>query len=232
MPLPSLNLGRYASALDDRILGAVAGSIGRGFSRAARSSVGPAARFAGKAAIGGGAALLGLGAAAVTTAVGLGYGAASLYRTSLNAPTFRANGLFEPPYLQRGGRMLTWQKHGKIPFTNKNLYSPMASARFSDMVGSVGLMGGIAGGVSDYQNTPGRRGTWTVTQALNTGALEVERDNFMGATGSLTLAMYKQRYGRPAPQEIKQSGITNAVSHLNQAEIVHAVHLAHMGLHG
>lgn len=230
MPLPSLNLGQWAESADEYLLRAAGRSVGRTALHIGRTSALPLAKFGGKAVLGGALSVLGVGAAAVSTVAGLGYMGASLYNKVLAPPTFQAKSMFSPPSMQRGGRLVAWHKHGKIPLTNTNFYSPSVGARVGDIVGGASVLGGMARGVSDAWNGP--RKNWNVTQALNTGALEVERDNFLGATGSLTLAMYRQRHGRPSPQEIRQSGFINTVSQVREPEVVHALHLAHMAAHG
>lgn len=183
---------------------------------------GPAASFAGRTAIAGGAAALSVGAAAATAAVGLSYIAARTFNAALNTPTIGPGGI------DRGGSMLTWQKHGKIPFTNRHVFSPIASRRMSDMIGGTAVGAGIIGGINDASKQKG----WNVTEALSSGALEVERDNFMGATGSLTLSMYKNRRARPTLQDIRQGTIQEAAMHMDRTEMVHALHMAHMAVGG
>jgi hypothetical protein len=268
MPIPSLNLGALAGRVDAAIGRTVGGSLRNLASREAARGAGPLTAHVARsnpalamamkgtsrtAAMGGRLALAGMGlglsvgAAAAVGAVGVAYGASRAYNAAMNAPSFHPGHNGGLPYVNRGGNLLTWEKHGKIPFTGRHLYSPMASQRTADVLGSAGVTAGIIGGIRDANN--GRN--WNVTQALSTGALEVERDNFMGATGSLTLAMYKQRHGklpvrkgRPSALQLQQAdqmgameyganyGMADAAMKMNRAEMVHAIHLAHMAAGG
>lgn len=91
-----------------------------------------------------------------------------------------------------GGRNLRYEKLN-IPYTNKAVNVPHRFSRaFQEaMVGGAGIYGMGAGAI-DYA----RKNQWNLNQAISTGAIEVEREDFLGATGSLTIASYKNRNGR------------------------------------
>lgn len=111
-----------------------------------------------------------------------------------------------------------------VPFTRGRMGFNVPTnfnARTQMLIGGAPFaMGATAGAVNSM------RTNWDINQAVSTGAVEVERPQFMGATGSLTLSMYRHRNRRARmQQEIDQrtgrfSGLNLTPSeqrHLNAA---------------
>lgn len=261
MRIPSLNLGAAADRLSAKMMKNLGSGVRSGLTnrlmsggpmtRMATRAGGPAAglavrtagsalSMAGSIGLGVGAVGLSVGAAAGTAIAGAAYGASRIFNASLNTPTIRP-GVGEMPFVDRGGKVLDWERHGKIPFTKRSFHTPIASNRMADMVGGTAVAAGIGGGIMDNY----RSKNWSVSQAPQSGMFEIERENFMGATGSLTLSMYKQRYGRDTIHtgkrmkytrqdvaNIQRNTLQGTVSHLDRAEVAHAIHIAHMGMGG
>jgi hypothetical protein len=197
--------------MDAAILRGTGRAVAAGFSSTRRSVMVPAAKFAGKTAAMGGLQVLTLGAT-------LGVGAVGLAAIADRAAQ-RAMG---------DNKFVEWTKHGQIPRTNMQLQTPMVGRRASNLIGMSALYGGMGAGVYDHQKSRG----WSLSQSMANGTVEVEKPGFMGATGSLTLAMHRQRYGRSRQQQTQQ-GVTpeQLMTHgtLSVADdAIRAVHMAHM----
>ena len=247
MPLPSLNLARFANRADAALGGAINRQIGMAARRRVLSGAGPMTRMATRrfgtgagfavksmgtaARVGAGLGLAGLGAgvalgtAAATTALGLSYAAGSVYNAAMRAPRYSPGTGIRPITVDRSRAAITWMQQDRIPFTNRHLYSPMISPKLANMIGAGAIGAGIVGGIADNVRT--RTGNWATNQMSTSQMPEIERDDFMGATGSLTLAMHRRRFGRPRPY-IQQDPVMHAATSLDKNEVIHAIHLAHL----
>jgi hypothetical protein len=133
--------------------------------------------------------LLGMAARATvrTGAMALTAGAAAA--TVGMAGAFAANRLYHSTLGRRGtiGWHQTQIPGTKIPFVP----IPQFTRTFTNTL-TAGAMGAAVGlGANDYF----QRRRWNLDQALSTGMVEVERDDFLGATGSLTIASHRNRHG-------------------------------------
>jgi hypothetical protein len=156
-----------------------------------------AARFMGTGALMTATLPLSIGATAAVGAMGLGMAAKSAYNRMTRWPN-----PLSIEHRESVGNTMVWAKGDPIPFTNRHFHTPMFAPRVAEAVGFGSMAAGIAGGVFDYQKTRG----WNLTQALSTGAIEVEKPSFLGATGSLTIATHRMRYGRQRQQQPSSYG--------------------------
>lgn len=227
--------GAADSAIARRIAAPINKSIGRVAARGAGRGLMNAASVGARAGLMTGGLALSVGGAAAVGAVGLAYGASRVFNAALNTPTFRA-GAGEAPFVDRGGSMVSWQKHGKVPFSNRHFWTPTASPRLSDMVGGSAVLAGMAGGVRDVGRSRNR------AVSYSGGVPEIDNDQLMGATGSLALSMYYNRSKRLSPldrhrQAVEQaqrqdSPLSSAAMSMDRTEMVHALHMAHMAVAG
>jgi hypothetical protein len=217
--LPSLNLGAKAAAVDRALLmGGVMGSMAgaKAMWPVTKRVASTSAKFLGTGALMTATLPITLGATAAVGAIGLGVAAKSAYNRMTRYPMYGS---------EARGNTITWAKGDAIPFTKgqRHFHTPMFAPRIAEAVGFGSLGAGIAGGVYDYQKSRG----WNLSQALSTGAIEVEKPGFLGATGSLTLATHRMRHGRQKPHAQEQTGGMN----LSRLATMHGDDALHM-LHG
>jgi hypothetical protein len=160
-----------------------------------RAGVGTGAFLAGSAYR---AAQMGVGVAYGGARLGMGAGkmfAASLEKNTYAVPKF-AQGMMKRQTVTLPGQMKGWAQNA--------------------LVGAA-VVGAVGAGTYDYA----RQNHWTLTQALSTGATEIERPHFLGATGSLTIASSSSRRRRaaiPTPEPSEPM--------LNWHNATHMAHLA------
>jgi hypothetical protein len=118
-----------------------------------------------------------------------------------------------------------------------SLKAPRFTGQMEDslVVGAMGLAaaGGAWNAASAGFSLPsngGRGGGWGVTQSAVNGQLEIEDDRFLGATGSLTLAMHRSKFGgqqllpqNSSGQPLQQRAM--AYAHLADEAAMMAVHM-------
>jgi hypothetical protein len=112
--------------------------------------------------------------AGAMTAMGVGYGAT------------RAAGMG----LKMLGGGLRWNQ-AKLPFTSRTLPIPELNFRAKAALAIGATAYGVGAGAYDVWN----KKRWNLSYALATGQVEAEREDFLGATGSLTLASYQNGRG-------------------------------------
>lgn len=95
----------------------------------------------------------------------------------------------------RGYKMLgghTWQELPMIhiPGVTDHVKIPLLSAGNQFAIGGLAVIGAIAAGARDFQNQ-----NFDVMGRVAEGSLEIERPEFLGATGSLGLTQYYRQRG-------------------------------------
>ena len=194
---------------------ALAGSLARGLFKPAVKGAGMAAMagFYGggtllKAgamtalALGGATAMIGLAAGytGLRTAEGAiaGFrGAQNVAAGALRSEKFFGQGLGIKHEFDLAGRGFQFKKMD-IPFSQRQFSYPALSDPAKAAIPALALGGAAAAGGYDASI----KNRWNLNQALSTGAIEVEREDFLGATGSLTIASYKNRAGARGSQSV------------------------------
>lgn len=105
-----------------------------------------------------------------------------------------------------------------IPFTNYQVGIPQLTTSAKLMLGAASVPLAVGMGVNDYV----QRNRWNLSHAQATGQVEVEREDFLGATGSLTLASYNNRNGGRGG--INTAGLQTAAAHHLDDVLVAGLH--------
>jgi hypothetical protein len=153
-------------------------------------------------ALGGAAAMIGLAAGYTglrgAEGVAAGFrGMQNFAAGTLRSEQFFGRGLGIKHNFDLSARGFQFKKMD-IPFSTRQFSYPALSDTAKATIPALALGGGAVAGGYDAMS----RNRWNLNQALSTGAVEVEREDFLGATGSLTIASSKNRTGARGTQAV------------------------------